>query len=362
MAVFFNKEMKGHEQVVFCQDPSSGLKAIIAIHDTTLGPSLGGCRLWNYANEEEALTDVLRLSRGMTYKAAVSGLNLGGGKAVIIGDPQKIKSEALFRSFGKFVDSLGGRYITAEDVNIRVSDMEIITKETKYCSGVSDGGGDPSPVTAYGVYWGIKASAKKMLGTDRLEGVRIAVQGCGAVGTYLCQHLASEGAKLFIADINKNKVDSLTESLGATPVDLKNIHSQNVDIFAPCALGGILNNETIPQINAKVIAGGANNQLLNEPVHAKMLQERGILYAPDYVINAGGVMNCYQELIGYDADAAKEKAKGIYETLLSIYDQSARDGITPGDASNLLAEQRIKNAKQEGKLRNSMRDQPWFKA
>ena len=364
MAIFETLSGTGHEQVVFCHDEATGLKAIIAIHDTTLGPALGGCRMWDYASEEEAIEDVLRLSRGMTYKAAVSGLALGGGKSVIIGDPKKLKNEAFFRTFGRFVDSLSGRYITAEDVNIRVKDMEHVALETPYVTGISSrvgGSGDPSPVTSWGVFNGLKASVKHKLGKDSVDGLTVAVQGCGAVGTYLItQYLSEEGAKVFVADLNQDKVNNCVEKFGAEAVDLDKIHSLPVDVFAPCALGGILNDETIPQLQTKVVAGGANNQLLDEMKHGAMLQERGILYAPDYVINAGGLINVYQELQGYDAEAARKKAAGIFDTLTSIYQEADEQGITTIQASNKIAEDRINALKNTKGLRNNFESQLWI--
>ncbi len=363
MALFEDLTSMGHEQVVFCHDKSTGLKAIIAIHDTTLGPALGGCRMWDYKSEEEALRDVLRLSRGMTYKAAISGLNLGGGKSVIIGDPKKIKSEALFRTFGRFVESLGGRYITAEDVNIRVKDIEQVALETKYVSGVTNkagGSGDPSPLTAWGVFNGIRASVAFKLHREDLKGVSVAVQGCGAVGSHLVEHLVNAGARVFVADIDPDKVKANVKLYGAEAANLEDIHKLNVDVFAPCALGGILDGKTIPELKAKIVAGAANNQLLDEVIHGPQLKENGILYAPDYVINAGGVINVYQELQGYDPTIAKKKAAGIYDTLLAIYKESEQLGITTNQASNMIAEKRINEVKGMKDLRNTLNNQTWW--
>ena len=270
----------GHEQVVICSDPEVGLKAIIAIHDTTLGPSLGGTRMWMYNNEQEALRDVLRLSRGMTYKAAISGLNLGGGKAVIIGDSRTDKTEALFRSFGRFVDGLAGRYITAEDVGMEVQNMEWILKETTHVTGIPEsmgGSGDPSPFTGYGVYMGAKASAKKAYGSDSLEGKRIALQGAGHVASYFAEHARKEGAELFISDIYTEKAESLAAKVGGTVVPAEDIYGLDVDIFTPCALGGVVNDETIDIFNCDIIAGGANNILDDEEVHGKQLMDKGII-------------------------------------------------------------------------------------
>lgn len=362
MTLFENLNSMGHEQVVFCHDKATGLKAIIAIHDTTLGPALGGCRMWDYKSEEEALRDVLRLSRGMTYKNAVSGLNLGGGKAVIIGDPKKLKSEAFFRTFGRFVNSLGGRYITAEDVNIRVSDIEQVGLETDFVAGINSragGSGDPSPVTAWGVYQGIRSSVSYKLGRDSLKGIRIAVQGVGAVGAHLIEHLAAEGAKVYAADIDQDKVSDVVKRFGAEAVALDRIHKLDVDVFAPCALGGFLDDRVIPELNAPIVAGAANNQLLDEEIHGNLLRERGILYAPDYVINAGGVINVYQELAGYNAVVAKERAAKIYDTLTNVFKEADAKGITTNQASGIIAEERIKAVRSMRPLHNTISNQKW---
>jgi len=363
MAIFERLNTMGHEQVVFCQDAATGLKAIIAIHDTTLGPALGGCRMWNYASDEEALEDVLRLSRGMTYKAAVSGLSLGGGKSVIIGDPMKLKNEAFFRTFGRFINSLGGRYITAEDVNIRVKDMEQVALETPYVTGITSrqgGSGDPSPVTAWGVFHGIRASVKHQLGKDSLRDLTVAVQGCGAVGSFLVEYLVKEGAKVFVSDIDNSRVRKLVDRLGVEAVDNAAAHTLPVDVFAPCALGGILNDKLIPELKTKIVAGAANNQLLDEVSHGAMLKERNILYAPDYVINAGGLINVYQELQGYDRAAATDRAAGIYDTLIDIFQEADETGITTIQASNRVAEKRIKGVQAMKDLRNSFDNQRWI--
>ncbi len=335
-----------HEQIVLCSDPSTGLKAIIAIHDTTLGPSLGGTRMWNYATEQEALRDVLRLSRGMTYKAAISGLNLGGGKAVIIGDPHTDKKEPLFRAFGRYIDSLGGRYITAEDVGIEVRDMEWINMETKYVTGLpkaTGGSGDPSPVTASGVYKGMKAMAKKAYGSDSLEGKRIAIQGAGHVSFYLAGLLAKENAKLFMSDIYEDKASQVAAETGAEVVEPDNIYSLEVDIFSPCALGGVINDGTIPQLKCDIIAGSANNVLDDEQKHGQVLLEQGIMYAPDYVINAGGLINVASELGGYQEEMAHAKADHIYDTILDILDYSEENNIPTHVASDIIAEKRIED-------------------
>lgn len=361
MAIFDLLKDMGHEQVVFCQDAATGLKAIIAIHDTTLGPALGGTRMWDYASDEEALVDVLRLSRGMTYKAAAAGLSLGGGKAVIIGDAKKIKSEGLFRAFGRFVNSLGGRYITAEDVNINTHDMSYVALETKCVSGLEGHSGDPSPVTAFGVFNGIRAAVKHKMKRDNLQGLRVAVQGVGAVGRYLCGYLHEAGAKLVVADIDEVKVQHMVEKYGARVESVKTIHAADVDVFAPCALGAILNDETIPELKATIVAGGANNQLKVEEKHGAMVLERGILYAPDYVINAGGLINVYQELKGYDADAAKRKAASIYDSLVAIFIEADKERIPTYKASDRLVERRLASARAAIPLRNSYDNATWIK-
>lgn len=335
-----------HEQVVFCSEPQMGLKAIIAVHDTTLGPALGGVRMWPYKNEQEALRDVLRLSRGMTYKSAISGLNLGGGKAVIIGDPRKEKTESLFRAFGRFVDSLGGRYITAEDVGMEVQNMEWIRMETKYVTGLPKaigGSGDPSPVTAYGVYQGMKACANKAYGSDSLEGKRIAIQGAGHVSSHLARFLRKEGAELFICDIYEDKVNELAKEVGADIVDPDEIYGLDVDIFSPCALGGVVNDDTMDQFKCDIIAGAANNVLDDENKHGQMLLDNDILYAPDYVINAGGVINIASELEGYNEERAHKNASNIYDTILNILEYSEENDTPTFMASNILAEERMQN-------------------
>lgn len=333
-----------HEQLVFCQDNHTGLKAIIAIHNTVLGPGLGGTRIWNYANDAEAINDVLRLSRGMTYKAAISGLNLGGAKAVIIGDASKIKTEALMRKFGRFVENLNGKYITAEDVNTTTRDMEYVHMETDHVVGLPEsmgGGGDPSPVTAYGTYMGMKASAKYVWGNDSLNGKKIAVQGIGKVGGHLLEHLHKEGAKLYISDINENILKHYANTLGATVVKGNEIYELDVDIFAPCALGAILNTENINQLKCSIVAGAANNQLADENVHGPMLMEKGIAYAPDFLINAGGLINVYQEYIGYNRETALRNTEHIYDVTLQIFAKAAADKTHTQKAAIEMAEKRI---------------------
>lgn len=335
-----------HEQVVICSEPSVGLKAIIAVHNTTLGPALGGTRMWPYNNEQEAIRDVLRLSRGMTYKAAISGLNLGGGKAVIIGDPREDKTEELFRAFGRFVDSLGGRYITAEDVGINVQDMEWVSSETKYVTGIPKslgGSGDPSPVTAYGTYMGIKACCKKAYGSDSIEGKKIAVQGAGHVSSHLVRHLSEENADVYISDIYDDKVNALAEEFGANVVEPDDIYGLDVDIFSPCALGGVVNDDTIDHFKCDIIAGAANNVLDEEDKHGQMLLDKDILYAPDYVINAGGLINVASELEGYNEERSHDKASRIYDTILDILNYSEENNTPTYIASNILAEKRIEN-------------------
>jgi leucine dehydrogenase len=362
------KEMNklGHEQIVFCNDPASGLKAIIAIHSTVLGPALGGCRFWNYRSEEDAISDVLRLSRGMTYKAALANLPLGGGKSVIIGDPDRLKTKELFRAFGKFVNSMGGRYITAEDVNVRVEDMNIVAAETAFVTGttsVAGGSGDPSPVTALGVFSGIKAAVKHRLHRDSLTGIRVAVQGCGAVGSHLCQLLAEAGAKLVVADISAQATAKIREKYQAEIVPTESIHQQAVEVYSPCALGGILNPSSIAEVKAPIIAGGANNQLLDEVRDSEALRTRNILYAPDYVINAGGLINVCHELRGYRAEHALDDARKIYHTLMEIFIKAENKGITTLAASNAIAEDKINLALQRGSQRvvHTFNNQQWIK-
>ena len=344
MKIFDEVSLKDHEQVVFCSDKKVGLRAIIAIHNSTLGPALGGSRMWNYATDDEALIDVLRLSRGMTYKAAIAGLNLGGGKAVIIGNAEKDKSESFFRTYGKFVDTLGGRYITAADVNTNVQDMEWVRMETRYVTGVSPsigGSGDPSPVTGFGVYVGIKATVHEVFGNDSLKGRRVAIQGAGKVASALAEHLTKEGAKLFIADLNEDRARSLCKRLKASYVRPTKIFETPCDVFAPCALGGILNDETIPNLKCRIVAGGANNQLLDEKKHNQMLSDRGIFYAPDFAINAGGLISVANELDGYGEKRALHQAEGIYDILKKIYRIAHEEKIQTSSAANRLAEIRI---------------------
>lgn len=342
--VLSQMHVNNHEQVVFCHDKDTGLKAIIAIHNTVLGPSLGGTRMWSYASETEALTDVLRLSRGMTYKAAVAGLNLGGGKAVIIGDARKDKSEALMRRFGKFVESLNGKYITAEDVGISSRDMEYIRLETKNVTGLPvdmGGGGDPGPMTAYGVYLGIKAAAKSLWGNDSLAGKRIGVEGIGSVGYKVAEYLVKENANVFVCDLYKDRLAKINAQYGVEVVATEDFYDQEMDIYTPCALGATVNDKSLERLKCSIIAGSANNQLANEQVHSQKLIDKGILYIPDFVINAGGLINVYTELHGYNEGRALANTEKIYQTILDILKMAKDNDLTPNEASMLLAEKRI---------------------
>ncbi|MCE3228288.1 MAG: leucine dehydrogenase [Bacteroidetes bacterium] len=344
--VIAQMSLNNHEQILFCNDNATGLKAIIAIHNTVLGPSLGGTRMWNYNNEMEALNDVLRLSRGMTYKSSVAGLNLGGGKAVIIGDAKKIKNEALLRRFGKFVDSLGGKYITAEDVAMTSRDMEIIKMETDHVSGLPEnmgGSGDPSPVTAYGVYVSMKASAKEVWGSDSLHSKKVLVQGIGHVGEVLVSHLTKEGAKVYINDINEERLASLAAKYNAEVVKADKMFDLDIDIYAPCALGATVNDDTLSKLKCKIICGAANNQLANEKVHGEAVGKAGILYAPDFVVNAGGIINVFYELEGYNRERAMSHAEKIYDTTFNIIQVAKKEGIPTYVAANRIAEQRIES-------------------
>ena len=339
-----------HEQVVYCNDKETGLKAIIAIHDTTLGPSLGGTRMWHYNNEKEALVDVLRLSRGMTYKAAITGLNLGGGKAVIIGDPFKQKTEKLMRKFGEFVNSLGGKYITAEDVGMSAQDMKFVKMETDFVTGIPmemGGSGDPSPVTAFGVYMGIKAAAKHKWGNDDLRGKKVVVQGVGHVGENVVKHLSEDGAQVFINDINQDLLEMVSHKYQAQIIDSNEVYSMSADIYSPCALGATVNDKSIEMFKFDIIAGAANNQLKDEIKHAHMLKERGILYAPDFLINAGGLINVYSELNGYDREKALDKTRNIYTTTLEIFKKANEEAITTHEAALKLAQEKIQQVKNK---------------
>ncbi|MCX5767118.1 MAG: leucine dehydrogenase [Gemmatimonadetes bacterium] len=341
MKVFDTLSELGHEQVVLCHDKSTGYRGIIAIHDTTLGPALGGTRFWNYATDDEAITDALRLSRGMTYKNAVAGLNLGGGKSVIIGDNRTANREMIFRAHGRFVESLGGRYVTAEDVGTGTADMDYVHMETDYVAGLANKSGDPSPVTARGVFRSILASAQHRWGSTDLTGRTVTIQGCGNVGRYLAKELTAVGAKLIVSDIRADKVQAIVDDCGAKAVEGDAIFSQKADIFAPCALGAILNDDTIPKLNVEIVCGGANNQLLEPKKHGEALEKRGILYGPDFVANAGGVINVYSELAGWTRERALRKADEIFDTLLGIYQISKEQGVLTYDAADKLAERRL---------------------
>lgn len=334
----------GHEQLVFCYDEPTGLKAIIAIHNTVLGPSLGGTRMWDYANESEAITDVLRLSRGMTFKAAISGLNIGGGKAVLIGNA-KLKTEAYLRRLGRFIDGLGGRYITAEDVNMKTRDMEYIAMETSHVTGLPEikgGGGDPSPVTAYGTYLGIKAAAKKAYGKDDLAGKKILVQGIGQVGKHLVEYLKKENAIISISDIDEKKLSEVVSWSGAEAVDPGNVIDYAMDIYSPCALGGVLDDDSIPRLKCDIVAGAANNQLKDEEIHGRMLLDYGILYAPDFLINAGGLINVYAEYLGnYKKELAYQQVENIYTTCLTVLNKSYEENTAPQQTALEMAMERI---------------------
>lgn len=344
-----------HEQLVFCNDPDTGLKAIIGIHSTVLGPAMGGSRMWNYNNTEAAVTDVLRLARGMTYKSAMAGLNAGGGKAVLIGDPDKLKSEAYFRRFGKFIESLNGKYVTAGDVNITLKDLAHIRTETRHVTGLPEsmgGSGSSSIITAYGTYMGIKAATKYAYGTDGLEGKKVAVQGVGAVGIHLLPYLRKENAEVFVSDIEEERLQFASREHGAHIVKKEDIYDLEVDIFAPCALGAIINDDTIHRLKCQVIAGAANNQLADEKKHGTLLQERGIVYAPDFVVNAGGIMAVAAEYFGeYNKDLLYQKAENIYNTCLHVLHYAQKHTMIAQKAAILLAEERIV---QIGNLKKTM--------
>ncbi len=340
MEIFDTLSEMGHEEVVMASDPSCGYRGIIAVHSTALGPALGGTRFWNYESDEAAITDALRLSRGMTYKNAVAGLDLGGGKSVILGDNRTDNREAIFRAHGRFVESLGGRYITAEDVGTGTADMDFVNMETRHVAGLKAKSGDPSPVTAHGVFRAIQASAKHRWGSDDLTGRIVAIQGCGNVGRYLAGELHEAGAKLIVSDIDANRAAGVARETGAEVVTGDDIYGSAADVFAPCALGGIINDATIPMLRVAIVSGGANNQLL-EPRHGDVLEERGILYAPDYVANAGGVINVFGEVAGWDSAHALQKADEIYDTILKIYEIAKSDGIPSYEAADRLAERRL---------------------
>ncbi len=341
MKIFDYMEKYDFEQLVFNYDETSGLKALICIHDTTLGPALGGTRMWVYEKEEEAIEDALRLARGMTYKAAVAGLNLGGGKGVVIGDPKKEKSEELWRAFGRFVQSLNGRYITAEDVGTSPQDMNFVSMETSSVVGLMGTSGDPSPFTANGVWHGMQACAEKVYGSRSLKGKKVSVQGAGSVGYYLIKHLVEdEGAEVIVTDIDQDRIELVKKEFGVKAVAPEEIYSADVDIFAPCALGAVINDETLPQLKCKIVAGGANN-ILAEERHGEEIEKKGILYAPDYVINAGGLINVADELKGYNKERALQSVAGIYDSVKMVLDIADRDNIPTYKAADRLAEERI---------------------
>ena len=346
--VFGQLSFDDHEQVVFCNDKDTGLKAIIGIHNTVLGPALGGTRMWNYQSEWEAVNDVLRLSRGMTFKSAVTGLNLGGGKAVIIGDAKTQKTPELMRKFGEFVHSLSGKYITAEDVGMETADMDTVREVTPYVTGISEskgGAGNPSPITAYGVFMGMKAAAKFKYGSDDLQGRKVLVQGIGHVGESLVAHLTKEGAQVIITDINQDRLAQIRDRYNATIFGAADIYSADVDIYAPCALGATINDETIDRLKVAIIAGAANNQLADDKKHGTILREKNIVYAPDFLINAGGIINVYAELEGYGKKEIMEKTGNIYNTTLEILNSAEVNDISTHEAALKVAQQRIADRK-----------------
>jgi leucine dehydrogenase len=348
-SIFDQMNVFDHQKVVFCKDESTGLKAIIAIHDTTLGPAVGGTRMWSYANENDALKDVLRLSQAMTYKAAITGLNVGGGKAVIIGDSRTDKSEALMRRFGKFIENLNGSFITTTDVGTNAKDMEYVRMETKFVTGVPEsigGSGDHAPITAKGVFLGIKACVKEHYGTDNLAGRSVAVQGTGNVGECLVSLLRAENAKVFVSDINQERLSRVAKKYGAEAVNNNNIFDLDFDIYAPCALGATVNSETIAKMKCAIIAGSANNQLADEHLDGQLLLDKGIIFAPDYLINAGGLINVYSEMSGYSKKRTMQLAENIYEATREVLKKSKIDQIPTNIAANRIAENRIADIKK----------------
>ena len=334
-----------HEKVLLARDSDSGYRGIIAIHSTALGPAVGGTRFWNYASEEEALTDALRLSRGMTYKTALPGLPLGGGKSIIIGDNKTSNREALFRAHGRFVDVLKGRYITAEDVGTSPADMDFVRLETQHVAGLNGFSGDPSPYTARGVFRAMQASTQYLWNTDDLSGVTVAVQGCGHVGYHLVKLLHAAGAKLVVTDVNNKSVSRIVDEFSVDSVQPSEIFNVRADIFAPCALGGVINDQTIPELKTQIVVGAANNQLLEER-HGEMLRERNILYAPDYVANAGGVLNGCIDVLGWKPEVTSRKIEEIYDTILTIFETAKAQGIAPNQAADRLVEDRLRQAKK----------------
>lgn len=347
MELFEMTETTGHEQVLFYRDRPSGLKAIIAIHDASGGTAMGATRLWPYATEAAALYDVLRLSRGMTYKAACANIPVGGGKAVIIADPAQ-KSDELLRAYGRFVESLKGRFVTGQDMNLTAQDVRQIQQETQHVVGTQERGGGPIAATALGVLLGIQAAVESQRNQTNLRGLKVAVQGLGNVGSLLCEHLHEQGAKLFVSDIDADRVEAMRAKFGAIAVAPSDIYAQPVDIFSPCAMGGILNEQTIPQLKASIVAGSANNQLAEEQRDSQLLQDKGILYCPDYVINAGGLINVYHEKIGYDEIQAFRHVQGINTTLKQIFQQSKEMAIATHASAHHIANRRIADAKTYG--------------
>ena len=344
MAVFDDASFRGHEQVVFCFDAAVGMRAVIAIHDTTLGPAVGGLRVWSYRSEAEAISDVLRLSRGMTYKAALAGLPFGGGKAVIMADREG-RNPALFERFGDFVESLGGRYVTAEDVGTSPADLELVRRRTAHVVGVAEGGaGDPSPATAWGVFHGLRAAVRHKLSRDDLKGLRVAVQGVGHVGSTLARHLIEAGCELIVADVDAGRARRAAVDCDARVVAVGDIHKVEADVFAPCALGGVLNDRTIPELKASIVTGSANNQLA-EDRHGEELRDRGVLYAPDYAINAGGLINISHEGARYDKVAAFAHVARIYDTLLEIFRRADDQGLPTSAVADRFAEERLARAR-----------------
>lgn len=344
MQLFSHPEFDAHETVSFCFDAATGLRAIIAVHNTRLGKALGGCRMWPYATEAEALTDALRLSRGMTYKAALAGLPQGGGKSVIIGDPRRDKTPALMHAMGRAIERLNGAYVVAEDSGTSVADMRLIAEITAHVGGLADARavaagrtGDPSPATARGVFIGIQAAVRHRLGRDDLRGLRVAVQGLGNVGSRLCRHLHDAGARLWVTDLHAPAVERCVAEFGATAVAMDAIHALDVDVFAPCALGAVLNDTTIPALRAGVVAGAANNQLAR-PEHDRLLLERGVLYAPDYCINAGGIIDIHYEGPAYDPAVVEAHLQRIGRTLTEIFERSQREGRPTGEIADRMAE------------------------
>lgn len=344
MEIIEKRTNTDHEQVLIARDEASGYHGIIAIHSTLLGPAVGGTRFWNYASEQEALTDALRLSHGMTYKNALAGLPLGGGKSIIIGDNKSPNREALLRAHGRFVETLNGRYITAEDVGTSPADMEIMRRETQHVAGLLGRSGDPSPFTARGVFRAIQASSKFRWNRDELSGVTVALQGCGNVGYNLAKLLHNAGAKLIVTDVHHKNLSRVVDELPVETVHPSEIFSVPADVFAPCALGGVINDQTIPELKVQIVAGAANNQLLEER-HGAMLQERNILYAPDYVANVGGVLNGCTELFGWTAEESLTKVDQIYDTTLRVFESAQAQGITTNEAANRLAEERLRRAR-----------------